>query len=892
MATVVSRLIVAAACALAMAGETPAAAQPTVPCGACAAITIDPDQVSKLPSELSGLEILVRVFPPRVATINSVLEALVGRGAKPGILLEDLTALDLPESAALRTVVLRMPALPGDDAALAHALKTRLTTLRATLPRHVRLGLWTSGDILQALLARDIAAYVDFVISQTAPSSGVAWWRDAGELSRAIDWMRQRVGGSERLMWTVNERGAEMMRDVAAAARMLPAGLIPSTSYTVGCGERKADVWLDPATLAHVALVEGCSPGQVRIGPTQGAAEVVTLTSGDLLVRIAETSAARIAEGVNVSAARTLTIQEIVARHQAAAARQAAALRTRIATGTLSLTFEAPGFPAPVTITSRITMYVEGGLTEIEQQDIRVNGLRFGEDKVPRLPLIEPERVASAPLAIELTDVYRYALGGIETLAGRQCYLVRFEPAVSGRTLFRGTAWITADDFSLVKVAATQVRLRGPIVSSDQVDEFTSVAGMWLLRKSRVNQMYEGAADRTPIERVLTIDRTEVNPPDFASRRAAAYASSHVMVRDTPQGYRYLQRDAPDEGALVAPAPTVERAAERVRTVAVGVIVDPNISRPLPFAGLSYVDFNLFGSGTQFNGFFGGTFGQLAFSLPSLAGSRWQLAGRAFGIASSFNDRSFEGGIERYDQNIRQRPAQASVWVLRPLTARMTVRAGYELDYTRYTAADTTSQAFAVPTTQVIHAARIAIEGQRHGWTATAWWAPAVRHRWRPWGMPADDDYDPAHRDFQRYGASLARSAVVTPAFVARGEAIWMGGHDLDRFSRYSFGAFDNRLRGYPGALIRFDRGAVFRGAVAWSAAPRLRVDGFADAAFVHDPGFGGGLRPFTGLGAAVEAPAPFGTLVAAEWGFGIQGRRSNGRRGTHVFRITGYKIF
>ena len=42
----------------------------------------------------------------------------------------------------------------------------------------------------------------------------------------------------------------------------------------------------------------------------------------------------------------------------------------------------------------------------------------------------------------------------------------------------------------------------------------------------------------------------------------------------------------------------------------------------------------------------------------------------------------------------------------------------------------------------------------------------------------------------------------------------------------------------------------------------------------------------------AVEAPAPFGMLVAAEWGYGIQARRADGGRGTHVIRVTGYKIF
>jgi hypothetical protein len=45
-------------------------------------------------------------------------------------------------------------------------------------------------------------------------------------------------------------------------------------------------------------------------------------------------------------------------------------------------------------------------------------------------------------------------------------------------------------------------------------------------------------------------------------------------------------------------------------------------------------------------------------------------------------------------------------------------------------------------------------------------------------------------------------------------------------------------------------------------------------------------------LGAALEAPAPFGTLVSLEWGYGLQGIDASGRRGTHVVRLSGYKVF
>lgn len=631
-----------------------------------------------------------------------------------------------------------------------------------------------------------------------------------------------------------------------------------------------------------------------RYAPPEGAERSLWLAPDDPAAfsqALAAVSRA-LGEEVNVRASRPLRVDEIIARHQAMAARQAAAIETRIATGTMTLAFEAPSFPAPITITSRTTVYTDGTQTDLEQRNVRVNGLEVGEG-IPRLPLLEPERVASPPLVIELTDRYQYELEGTEMVSGTMCYVVAFAPLTTGRTSFRGRAWIGGEDFALVRIAAVQTGLRGAIVSSEQTDEFArDSSGLWLLRQSRVNQVYEGAAHRTPIERVLTLEAHEINPADFEARRRAAYASSHVMLRDTPQGFRYLTRpggssDQPPDAA----EREIARAAERVRTVVAGAIVDPNISHPLPFAGISYVDFDLFGTGTQFNGFYGGTFGQLALSVPALAGSRWQLAGRAFGIATSFNDRAFVNGKEQYDRNIEQRPLHGSIWVMRPLTPRVSIRAGYELDLVHYSASGTTSSEFMVPAAQVVHALRIGLELHRAGWNASAWWSPAMRTGWRAWGT-GGAEFESRHRDFQRYGVSLARSVVLTPALVGRIETSGMGGRDLDRFSRYAFGAFDNRLRGYPAALIRYDRGAVVRGALAWSAAPRLRIDGFVDSAFVRDPGLGRNYQQFTGLGAAMETPAPFGTIVAGEWGYGIQGRTVDGTRGTHVFRVTAYKVF
>jgi hypothetical protein len=217
------------------------------------------------------------------------------------------------------------------------------------------------------------------------------------------------------------------------------------------------------------------------------------------------------------------------------------------------------------------------------------------------------------------------------------------------------------------------------------------------------------------------------------------------------------------------------------------------------------------------------------------------------------------------------------------------VRAAYELDAVRLEANDTTAADFRVPASPVAHGLRLGLEWERGAWSATAWGSAARRQRWREWGRPGD--YAPETRAYHKAGLTLARSFVLGPRAVTRLEASALAGRDLDRFSRFSFDAFDNRLRGYPSAGVRFDRGVVLRTAATWSAGRGWRLDGFADAAVVHDPTAGRASRGHLGTGAAAEVALPGRILLSVDWGFGFEARDREGRRGTHTVRLTAYKV-
>jgi hypothetical protein len=878
------------------AGQPPAGRPPSnapnpagPPCLECQALSVLPEQIGPLPGQLQGTRVLVRVSAGTAAQVISAAVAEIRRrGGRPGVHVLGIPG-DIDPGLAGSADLFVFEVAPAEPDQQAFALKQALTRARAQHPA-ARLLLAAPADTLAALKSRGLDPYLDGTVPRAAAI-------------RRTDDLFARGDDVPLRIWTLpieTAGAAAIAADAAALQPWFPAGLVLVRDRSLHCGEdRPLRTFLNPQTLDLVAVSAAC-PAPAVVTSDIGA-PVERLDAGGMSAfRARVGTEGGFATGVNVAAARPLTVEEVIARHQAAAARQAAGIATDIADGSMTLTFEAPGFVAPVTVTSHTTIYTGAGRTDLRQRDIRVNGVRFDADGgVPRLPIIEPERAAAPPLAITLSDLYTYRLAGRETIGGRPAYVVAFAPRDRGAALFSGRAWIDEATFGMMRVSAVQTGLRGPITASEQTDENALDAeGRWLLARSDVHQTYEGASIRTPIHRRLVLDRHDINAPEFTARRIEAYASRDVMLRDTPEGYRYLRvekRKSPDEKTDAGPPAdrVIAGRADRIRTLAFGVIVDPNISQPLPFAGLSYVDFNLFGTGTQFSGFFGGSYGQVAFSAPSVRGTRWQLAGRAFGIATSYNDRAFEQGREQYGLDIRQRPAQAAIWLVHPLTARVGVRVEYDWDYNAFAAGEATDPLFRVPRNQNAHAVRLGLDVQRAGWQGSVWGSYARRVGWRPWGLPAQSACSACSAaDYQRYGGSLLRSQAVSTRLTARVEGAIMSGRDLDRFSRYAFGTFDNRLHGYPAALIRYDRGAVLRTAVAWAAARAVRLDAFADTAAVHDPGFGAGLRNYTGFGAALEAPAPFRTLLSLEWGYGLQGIDTEGRRGTNVVRISGYKVF
>jgi hypothetical protein len=896
---------------LAAALAAPPAAGGGLPCAACVRWQVTAAQASRLlegPASLTGIALLL---PADAAPHAAALRA---RGASVDLLLAD----DGDVSPAER----------------AYGMKSTATLLRARHPG-LRIGAEAAAGV-----PAELGAYLDFeLVSAAADAAPERWLRTAGRTAADVLAATERTGGPVVAHWPGPGEPEDAPFALARASDALGTALAPLPGAKVDCeaatpgsgpgcdaepflaGGGDAVVIVRPGTAVRAVVLRASgSPAgagepltTARVHELDAPYEVrdarATALDGALRVEVAAEQAFLLhvpgwarAHGlfgadVDVVAGRSLTVEEVVARHQAWALRQRDAVPRSIATGSLVIAFQSPGLSAPVVVTADITTYSSPAGTELEQRGLRLNGLVLDGSEVPRLPLLEPERVASAPLSLTLDRTYRYRLEGRERRAGRECYRVAFEPAAAGGPSLRGRAWIEAGEFGLVRVEAVQTGLRGAFVSSQQTDERAPLEHdgrtLWLPSRTEVHQVYEGAGRRTPVDRVLVFARQEPDPADFDQRLAAARAGDAVMLRETARGFEYLRKPRGSERTEAGRDARVPAGkATSVRTVALGLLVDPNVGDPLPFAGAGYTDFDLFGGGTQLSAFLAGAFAQLSWSAPSLRGSPWRLD--AAGLASfvEYNDRVFRRGVEQYAENLRQRPARLALDLSRPLGGRWRARAGYELEYTRLRRSDLTDAGFREPSSVLAHGLRAALDVQRGPWTASAWWRPARRAHWRGWGYADAAEAAAAPAIYHRYGVTAARTVIASERTSFRVEVAAMAGRGLDRFSYYSFDAFENRLTGYPTASVRYDRGLVARSAFVWRARPALRLQGFADAARVRDAGYGFEARTLLGLGAGLEAALPWRTLLAVEWGHGVQGRDREGRPGTHTLRVTAYRLF
>ncbi len=150
-----------------------------------------------------------------------------------------------------------------------------------------------------------------------------------------------------------------------------------------------------------------------------------------------------------------LTAPQVSQRLAAMNAQRAQHLNSFVGERNYSLDYT--GFPFP----SRAEMTVDASYLAPGTKQFTVTAESGSKLILTRVlhRLLDSERESSADqsnrAAVALTsDNYRFALRGCDTAAGRDLYVMNVEPLRETKFLYRGTIWIDALDFAVVRIEA------------------------------------------------------------------------------------------------------------------------------------------------------------------------------------------------------------------------------------------------------------------------------------------------------------------------------------------------------------------------------------------------------------------------------------------------------
>jgi hypothetical protein len=657
----------------------------------------------------------------------------------------------------------------------------------------------------------------------------------------------------------------------------------------------------------NARLVDPSTGAVLRVGSTpvegepSGSAVRIARAPYPGLVMFERPAADLPPEEIESSRGRELTAEEIIARYQQVREIQTDRLDRWMATGRIDLHFRFVQGGSTIDVSVDTFYFWERGRDlEWEERDYYINGNLVPWKNFPKIPLIQPEKVITLPLDLTLDKTYVYRRVGVDRVAGREAYVLEFRPTsgADGRSLYRGRVWIDTTDFHRLKASLTQTEMESPILSNEETDLFAPRFGpegqeYYLLDRIEGTQVWNTAGRNFTVQREVTFFEYRINPPveEFQSRRKEAYASDNNIVRDTDEGFRYLEREA-DGTRTLKPLDTSQWFA------AVGAFQSSATDGVQPFGGVNYFDFDLFGKNVQINALIGGVVNFVTLSKPDLAGGKLSLTGDLFVSALYFNDRVFFDGDELVAQRIDERSQSLNLrlgWIVSPFVKfNLIGTVGYN-QYTDdedgqqaiadYNQATGEQLAFLLPPDHTDTAATLELEFARRAYSVVARFTHVTRSDWGEWGLvdtsnggfvsydPATGTYvpgppPPVYTDFRRWGADAFKEWYLPHFQKVRVEANYLDGSNLDRFSQYRFTLFGNdRLSGFAGTGVRFDTGLIGRAGYSFNLFEVIRLDGIVENAWIRNPGSFDGTQSHTGAGLATNFVAPWKLVISASYG-------------------------
>ena len=299
-----------------------------------------------------------------------------------------------------------------------------------------------------------------------------------------------------------------------------------------------------------------------------------------------------------------------------------------------------------------------------------------------------------------------------------------------------------------------------------------------------------------------------------------------------------------------------------------GLLVDPSFGYPLPIFGLNILDFEFRGRpDTQFALLFAGVLAAGNIQRPKLGGTPLDASLDFFAIAPPASDRLYVSGGELEEERLLTWPLTTGVNLGWQYTPFQKASVQYQFRFDGFVRDRTTSETFVVPSSTTTNGLGGAWEYKRGGYSIAVNGSWFARSSWKPWG-PADDLTVDPPRTYAKYAAHVSRDVFFNVFQKLHFNASYFGGQDLDRFSRYQFGLFDDtRIHGVPASGVRFDQVGMLRGSYSLNIFEQYRLDLFLERAWGRDKAYDDTWQPLTGLGVAINMRTPYKTMLRADFG-------------------------
>ena len=562
---------------------------------------------------------------------------------------------------------------------------------------------------------------------------------------------------------------------------------------------------------------------------------------------------------VSVVASAVYDVQALMAKMRATQLRDRAAIQSQSARLDVDLHIQGErGTGADIGFTFR-SFDMAGEAQEVLQQEVRFNGVKANLQGEVQLPVIEPRSTLAPPVALELTERYRYSDGGPGAPGQR---LIRFEPVDQDPLLFEGELRVAEATGRLLEERSSRRNLPGVVKSERRTLVYGEPApGLWCLLKAGAFERWVTAGGISQVQRRLVYSDFRINEPAFERERQEARASAGTMLKQTVDGARYYVHQ--EDGS--------RKVEERMRLSGKGfgavVVMDSRMSPPaLPAGGFAYFNFNALNRGIQINVLTAVVFNTASIMVPDLP---WKLdfSAKATAMLWPIPERPVVDGKLSARDAVDRSFLKTSLTLGRDLGAGFRFEGSGLFDYNRFSKTrdkNLETPGFTLPPS-----------GWQKGWQGTLSWQfrgfqvkglSGGGHR--PEGTYGTGQLIPDGGRFRYRGGSLGFDQQLDSNWMLHGEVGRVAGRGFDRFLQLGGEA---HVEGVNTAAVPSDRTEFGKVAIGLPATRFLRLTFAVDHARLRAVD-NGKTYSFTGLGISGDIPGFWKfTTIRTNLGIGLQ---------------------